>query len=195
MAAGEIQRRGHTLYETNPSIADRIPTRIVHTKPNKNSETYMLVAPGTGEVVGKGAFAFVHEKEVDTEEFMKIFADGLSTHGQLTKPGQRMLLYVFHAMSGLKGKDKDKFEVNFEMARKWNPALGRQAYFNGMKDLLAKGFIFRSLAADVYFVNVRFMFNGDRIALVQSYRRRSNNQAEQRQNELPLTIINEDGDQ
>lgn len=190
MKTGEIQRRGHTLYETNPSIADKIPTRIVQSKPNTKSETFMLLAPGTGEIVGKGAFAFVHEKEVDNEEFMKIYMDGLSTHGNLTRPGQRMLLYVFQAMSGLKGKDKDKFEVNYEMAKKWQPTLGRQAYFNGMKDLLAKGFIFRSLATDVYFVNVRFMFNGDRIALVRSYRKRAgSNESKQRQNELPLNSM------
>lgn len=187
MADGEIQRRGHVLYETNPSIADKLPTRVVQSNQRIGEEKFMLVAPGTGEVVGKGAFAFVREKVVDTEEFMKIYMEGLSTHGELTRPGRRMLQYVFQAMSGLKAKDRDTFEVNWKMAKIWQPTLGRQTYFNGMKDLLDKGFIFRSLATDVYFVNVRFMFNGDRIALVQSYRRKaSNNSPERRQNELPL---------
>lgn len=186
MATGEIQRRGHTLYETNPSIADKLPTRIVHSTPNTSGETFMLMAPGTGEVVGRGAFAFVKEKVVDTEEFMKIYSTGLSTHANLTKPGQTMLLYVFNAMSGLKAKDRDTFEVNWKMAKMWRQSLGRQSYFNGMKNLLEKEFIFRSLATDVYFVNVRLMFNGDRIALVNSYRRKASVQPERIQNELPL---------
>jgi hypothetical protein len=152
----------------------------------------MFVATGTGEVVGRGAFAFVKEKVVDTEVFMKIYMDGLSTHANLTRPGQTMLLYVFQAMAGLKAKDRDTFEVNYAMAKMWRPTLGRQSYFNGMKDLLAKEFIFRSLATDVYFVNVRLMFNGDRIALVESYRRRtSNNPPERLQNELPLDVPDE----
>jgi hypothetical protein len=33
-------------------------------------------------------------------------------------------------------------------------------------------FLFRTMAADAYFVNVRFMFNGDRMVLGQAYRRR-----------------------
>lgn len=187
MKTGEVLRRGRVVYETNPSIADKLPTRIVHSKPDVGGEFFMVVAPGTGEVVGKGAFAFVHEKVVDTEEFMKIFADGLTTQGELTKHGRKMLLYVFHSMSGLKGKDQDKFEVNWEMAKKWQSTLGRQAYFGGMKDLLDKGFIFKSLAADVYFLNIRYIFNGDRIALVQSYRRKaSDNSKALLQSELPL---------
>lgn len=187
MGTGDIQRRGHILYESNPSIEDKLPTRIVQSKQQAGNELFMLMAPGTGEVIGKGAFAFVREKVVDTEEFMKIYIAGLRTHAQLTRPGLTMFEYVFQAMSGLKAKDKDTFQVNLTLAKRWRPSLGRQAYFKGMKELLEKNFIFRSIAADVYFVNVRFMFNGDRIALVQSYRRRtSNNVPDLLQNELPL---------
>jgi hypothetical protein len=40
-----------------------------------------------------------------------------------------------------------------------------------MNELLEKAFLFRSIAADVYFVNVNFMFNGDRMVVVKAYRR------------------------
>jgi hypothetical protein len=53
-----------------------------------------------------------------------------------------------------------------------------------MNELLEKGFLYRSLAADMYFVNVRFMFNGDRMALVHSYRRKGSIASVQ--SELPL---------
>lgn len=39
-----------------------------------------------------------------------------------------------------------------------------------MSELLEKGFLFRSIAADVYFMNIRFMFNGNRHNIIKSYR-------------------------
>ena len=51
-----------------------------------------------------------------------------------------------------------------------------------MRELLAKGFLYRTMAADVYFVNVRFMFNGDRLVLAKTYRRKGAST----QQELPL---------
>jgi hypothetical protein len=51
-----------------------------------------------------------------------------------------------------------------------------------MSELLEKGFLFRSMAADMYFVNVRFMFNGNRMVLVESYQRKGS----ATQTELPL---------
>ena len=61
--------------------------------------------------------------------------------------------------------------LSYLLARRWKPDLAERTYFRGMHELLAKDFIFRTLAADVYFVNVRFMFNGDRMVLGQAYRR------------------------
>jgi hypothetical protein len=52
----------------------------------------------------------------------------------------------------------------------------------GMSELLEQGFLFRSMAADMYFVNVRFMFNGNRMVLVESDRRKGS----ATQAELPL---------
>ena len=177
-----MQRRGHTVYETNPSITNKLPMRIAQSKPSKMGDA-MMIAPGTGEVLSKGTFGFVREKVVDTEEFVKMYLAGIRTYGQLRKAGSTMFEYVYEAMSGLKSKDKDTFEVNLTMAQRWRPSLGRHAYFKGMKELLDREFIYRTMATDVYFVNVRFMFNGDRIVLAQSYRRKPISNP---QKELPL---------
>lgn len=187
MGTVKIQRRGHMLYETNPSLADKISTRVTYSKPRGNGESYMVLAPGTGEIMGKGTFGFLHEREVDTEEFVKLYFSGMRTHNKLTRPGLAMFEYVYEAIFGLKAKDKDTFQVNFTLANRWRPTLGRQSYFKGMKELLDNGFIYRSIATDVYFVNVRFMFNGDRIVLAQSYRRKKT-PSERTLNVLPHLI-------
>lgn len=185
----DLMRRGYKCYEVNPSLSDPIPTRIRKSKPTKMGDAYM-VTPGTGQVIASGAFGFVQEKEIDSEEFVKMYIDGIRKYGELTKAGATMFEFVYHEMKGLAGKDRDTVMINFYLAQKRNPNLTRSTYFRGMGELLAKGFIFRSISADLYFVNVRFMFNGDRMVLVQSYRRKGNkNNHDLLQNELPLDSL------
>ena len=141
-----------------------------------------MVAADTGEVLGRGAFGFVEEKEIDNEQFVKVYLEGIKQYGQLSKAGALLFEFVYREISGLSAKDKDTISLSYLLAEKWRPGLHRRTYERGMNELLEKGFLFRSLAADVYFVNVRFMFNGDRMVLVKAYRRSGSTL----QAELPL---------
>jgi hypothetical protein len=52
----------------------------------------------------------------------------------------------------------------------------KTTYYRGLNELLDQGFLFRSYDSnDHYFVNVRYMFNGDRMVLVQGYRLKGTN--------------------
>jgi hypothetical protein len=175
-------RRGKTIYETNPSVVGgRFSTRVISGKPTRTGSAYM-VAADTGEVLGRGAFGFVEEKEIDSESFVKVYLDGIKQYGHLTKAGALLFEFVYREISGMSGKDKDTVSLNYYLAQKWKPGLHRRTYERGMTELLDKGFLFRSVAADVYFVNVRFMFNGDRMVVVKAYRRAGSTL----QTELPL---------
>lgn len=179
-------RRGFPLYEVNPSLSGPLPVRIKSAKPSRGGDAYMI-APGTGEVIAKGAFAFVEEKEVDSEQFVKMYLAGIRRYGELSKAGALLFEFVYREISGRDGKDKDTVVVNYLLALKWKPDLAERTYYRGMSELLEKGFLFRSMAADIYFVNVRFMFNGDRMALVQSYRRKGKAGAAAK--ELPSGVV------
>lgn len=174
-----LTRRGHQVYRDNPSLADAFPARI-QSSTTKMSDAYM-VAPGTGEVIAQGAFGFVQEKIVDSEEFVKIYLAGIRRYSELSKAGALLFEFVYREISGRAGKDRDTVLLNYVLAVEWNSSLSRRTYERGMSELLEKGFLFRSMAADMYFVNVRFMFNGNRMVLVESYRRKG-----AAQGELPL---------
>jgi hypothetical protein len=167
-----LTRRGFPVFLENPSLIDAFPVRI-KPKPSKKLDDAYMVSPGTGEIVAKGSFAFIEEKEVDAEQFVKVYLDGIRTYGQLSKPGALLFEFVYREMSGRKAKDKDTITLNYPLALMWKPDLARATFFRGMKELLEKSFLFRSIGADNYFVNVRFMFNGDRMVLVKSYRRKT----------------------
>ena len=170
----QLIRRGFKLYRENPSLANNLPMRIQPSKPTRAGEAYMI-SPNTGEVLAKGAFGFIEEREVDSEEFIKVYLSGIKRHAELSKAGALMFEFVYHKMSGVSGKDKDTVMVNFLIAEDWANGLNKRTYQRGLSELLQKEFLYRTMAADVYFVNVRFMFNGDRMALVQSYRKKKSN--------------------
>jgi hypothetical protein len=176
-----LTRRGFPIYETNPSVG-AFPVRIRKTQQARGREVYM-VAPGTGEVLARGDFGFMEEKEVDSEEFVKVYLDGVRKYGELKKAGALLFEFVYRELSGKNAKDKDTIVLSYLLAKRWKPDLAERTYFRGMNELLAKEFLFRTMAADVYFVNVRFMFNGDRIVLGQAYNRRREHG---KQKDLPL---------
>jgi hypothetical protein len=44
-----------------------------------------------------------------------------------------------------------------------------RTFRHGLRQLLEKEFIYESLVSEVFFVNIRYMFNGDRLAFVRTY--------------------------
>jgi hypothetical protein len=167
----KVEKRGHQLYESNPSLSASLPIKVKSKKPSKMGQSYMISRDG--EVLAEGAIAFVEEHEVDTEQFVKIYLAGIRQYGQLTKSGATMFEYIYEQMSGKDAKDKDTVAVNYLLAQRWRESLSRRTYDRGISELLDKNFIFRTFMSDSYFVNVRYMFNGDRMVLAKSYRRKS----------------------
>lgn len=191
-----LKRRGFQIYESNPSVG-AFPVRIRRTKQTRGREVYM-VAPGTGEVLARGDFGFMEEKEVDSEEFVKVYLDGVRKYGELKKAGALLFEFVYRELSGKNAKDKDTIILSYLLAKRWKPDLAERTYFRGMNELLGKDFLFRTLAADVYFVNVRFMFNGDRMVLGKAYNRRREHGEQKRlplfQRGLAAPTIDNDGE-
>jgi hypothetical protein len=52
----------------------------------------------------------------------------------------------------------------------------KTAYYSGLRELLDKEFLFRSPYDGTFFVNIKFMFNGDRLAFVKGYKRKQDAQ-------------------
>jgi hypothetical protein len=173
---GRLMRRGHPIYTSNPSLSDSLPVMIKPKKPSAMGESYMISKDG--DVLAKGEMAFIERQEVDNEQFVKIYLAGIRQYGQLSKSGAIMFEYVYKELSGHNGRDRDTVAVNYLLAQIWMDSLTRRTYERGIKELLDKSFIFRSLTSEHYYVNVRYMFNGDRLILAKQYTRKSENSAE-----------------
>ena len=172
-----ITRYGKVLYESNPSLTGEFKMAVKQGMSHKVDDA-IVVSQETGEIVSTGSFAFIKDEVVDNERFCKLYVDGVAAFTELNPAGKNLFKFIYNEVSGLRGKDKDKVDLNFLLAKRWNEKLSKRTYERGMSDLLERGVIFRTLSSDTYYVNVRFIFNGNRVAVINSYRREDNNKKE-----------------
>jgi hypothetical protein len=172
-------KRGFPVYRSNPSVpqASNMPTRPrrIHVPGGKGS---VIVDNSTGEIKGIGGMGFWWEEEVDSTRFVKLFLDGIKQAAGLSKTGIQVFELVYTEMRANPGVDEIK--LNQYVAR--DHGISDRTYQRGVRELLEKEFLYRSPSDGVFFVNIRFMFNGDRLAFVRSYHLKGAS----RQQELPL---------
>jgi hypothetical protein len=173
-------KRGFPVYRTNPSVptASGLPTRTkrINVPGGKGA---VIVDNSTGELKGIGGMGFWWEEEVDSTRFVKLFLDGIKQAAGLSKTGIQVFELVYKEMRLNPGSDEIK--LNQYVARDYG--LSDRSYQRGVRELLEKEFLYRSTSDGVFFVNIRFMFNGDRLAFVRSYHLKDSSA---RQQELPL---------
>ena len=177
-------KRGFPVYRTNPSV----PTADIKTRSKRfhvpGGNASVIVDHSSGEIKGIGGMGFWWEEEVDTSRFVKLFLDGIKQAAGLSKTGMQVFELVYHEMRANPGSDEIK--LNPYVAR--DHGLSDRTYQRGVRELLEKEFLYRSPSDGVFFVNIRFMFNGDRLAFVRSYHLKSPSEPP-RQAELPLDAV------
>jgi hypothetical protein len=172
-------KRGFPVYRTNPSVPVKngLPTRTKRISV-PGGKGAVIVDNTTGELKGIGGMGFWWEEEVDTSRFVKLFLDGIKQAAGLSKTGIQVFELVYHEMRANPGSDEIK--LNQYVAK--DHGISDRTYQRGVRELLEKEFLYRSPSDGVFFVNIRFMFNGDRLAFVKSYHLKGAS----RQEELPL---------
>jgi hypothetical protein len=156
------ERRGMPVYLSNPSIPEK--GGIIRQRRRQIGDEHkgLVIDDGSGEVLGRGTAVAYEWEEVDKERFVKLFLGGVKQAAGLSKAGMTMFEMVYNILRDKPGSDK--IELPFLTANK-----SKSTYYNGMKELLEKEFLYHSAAEGVFFVNIRYMFNGDRLAFVKAY--------------------------
>jgi hypothetical protein len=173
-------RRGMPVYRSNPSIpgsANGLATRQRRIEV-PGGKAAVLVDNGTGEIRGIGGMGFWWQEEVDASRFVKLFLEGIKQAAGLSKSGMAVFELVYGQMRERHGNDK--IELSQYTARDYG--LSERTFRRGLRELLEKQFLYRSTSDGVFFINIRFMFNGDRLAFVKTYHLKGAG----RQQELPF---------
>ena len=156
------EKHGIPVYLSNPSV----PSREEISRPRKtkigNDQKGLIINDGTGEILGIGGAVVYEWEEVDTERFVKLFLAGLRQASGLSKAGLAVFELVYNALRETPGDDTVRLSVI-------TAGMKKTTYYNGLRELLKKEFLYRSPWDGTFFVNIRYIFNGDRLAFVKAY--------------------------
>lgn len=177
VSEGDEKKWGMPVYDTNPSIPGEHEIRkLKRTKVGDDLKGLIVDNSGTGEILSPGGALVYEWEEVDKERFVKLYLAGLKQAVGLSKAALAVFDVVYREMRNKPGADT-------VMLSKRTMNLERRTYHRGLRELLEKQFLFRSHFDGMFFVNIRFMFNGDRLAFVKGYRLKKE---DPRQPRLPL---------
>jgi hypothetical protein len=160
-------RKGVPIYETNPSIPKKGDITRNRRRQIGDEHRGLVIADGSGEVLGPGTAIAYEWEEVDAERFVKLFLSGLKQASGLSKSGLTLFEVVYNQVR--QNPNVDEVKLSFYIASKVVKDLAERTYRRGLRELLDREFLFRSPAEGVFFINVRYMFNGDRLAFVKAY--------------------------
>jgi hypothetical protein len=179
-------KRGFKRYETNPSVPPAgglsVRTKRVEVPGGKAA---VILDNSTGEIRGIGGMGFWWNEEVDKGRFVKLFLDGIKQAAGLSRAGMMVFEVVYNQIRDNPGKDK--IELNYYLARKYGLDMPERTFRHGLRQLLEKEFVYESMVSDVFFVNIRYMFNGDRLAFVRTYHVKNTGQSEELRIEQPAS--------
>lgn len=162
-------KKGVPVYASNPSVLSS--DGLKKKKYQIGAEKKGFVIDGEGEVIGHGAAVFYEYEEVDNERFIKLFVSGFKQTTGLSKSGLALLEFV--CLSVQDNPNSDEVKLSLYRASKGIDGLTERTYQRGLRELLDKEFIFRSAEDGIFFVNIRYMFNGNRLAFVNGYVRKN----------------------
>jgi hypothetical protein len=172
----KVARFGQTVYPSNPSVPDASDISKRKRVKIGNEHRGVVIDGGTGEIFNPGGAAFYEYEEIDKERFVKLYLAGLKQAVGLSKAGLAVFQLVYDQMRENKGRDH-------VLLTAIQSGLVQQTFSRGLRELIDRGFLFRSENPTLFWVNVQFMFNGDRLAFVKGYKLKG---ADPRQSELPL---------
>jgi len=180
-----------TRHKRNPFIENMlIPIGSKNIKISSlGKEDNILVNQSTGEVSGTHVVAY---KKVDTQKFVKTFADYMAFTFDLTKAGNKALRVVMWAIKETAiGKaevmlDGYTLESFLEAHEHVEPPLmlSYPTFQRGLSELGKAKLIAKTMRAGNYFINPSCMFNGDRVAFTTLIEKQSEGDSHLQQNLL-----------
>ena len=160
-------RRGAIRHDTNPFMREAANNTRQGTKrlSNKAGNKFMIVSEH-GEVIANSGF---HEiVEVDKTQFVKLYINGVKAFQGLRAAGARVFELIYRATMDAPGSDT--IWLHFMEIEQAITPIARATFDRGMTELLQKGFIAESAVPGKYFLNIDYLFNGNRLAFIKEYR-------------------------
>ena len=161
-------RRGFKIYSENPSIYEakygsKTGTRRISNRTNKE---LAYITSTNGEILAEAQFYDC--MTVDKTQFIKLYIQGVKALQGLSSAGTKVFELLYREMQ--KKVSSDMVCLHFNNIDQKELQISERTLHRGITELLEKEFIFETNLPSMYFVNVNYLFNGDRLSFVKEYR-------------------------
>jgi len=169
------RKRGVTAYVENPFLDPAtITTRRKRTVVVKGGKA--IVDAETGQIEDMAEVVMV--REVDDQQFVKLFTQNLRLFFDLTPGAMKLLQVVLHQVQQTPNSDKILLNLSLVedyFARSEQGAMSKASFYRAVHEMLDKKFLAESAITGLYFINPNLFFNGDRVRFVQEFKRKRAN--------------------
>ena len=157
-----------TEYKMNPFVFDKelkIETKTRNLTVRKGTE---LVNKDNADESESYFSNIVQKKEVDKEEFIKLFTSQIKVYFDLTKTAHKIFLIILALYQKEIGKDYVLLTCKKaqNIAKTLDFELSSPIFYRGIKELIEKKIIAKSVDKIVFYINPAIFFNGDRARFV-----------------------------
>lgn len=162
-------------YKENPSIEKA----MVNTKKGakmvfgNNNQTDITLYEDSTEEVKKLTLEFCAKKVIDKDEFIKIYIHSFPVLSELKNSTKILYQYILYLVNQEVGKDKIyisyKDYLNKAEENKFLLKISKATFYRGLEELLDKEILFKSELLNIYFLNIAYIFNGDRLRFITEY--------------------------
>lgn len=126
----------------------------------------------TGEVDQETLF-LAQKKDLDKEQFVKIFHSHLQIIFDLSKSTLKVFAYIASVTSF-----DDKVVFDIDDCLKYTGYNSKQTIYRSLAELLNADMIARTPHFNIYYINPQIFYKGDRIVLVQEYKLKKKKEVE-----------------
>jgi hypothetical protein len=161
-------RKGHPRHATNPSVEVAASSQKVGVKrvAGKDGMSLIVSDQNTGEIIAPVGF---HQRvPVDKTQFVKMYIQGIRALQGITLSGVKVFELIFNAVQENPGTDRIMLHF-MDTLEDGKPKIPSSTFHRGLKELLDKEFIYESMVPNMYWINLMYMFNGDRFAFIKEY--------------------------
>ena len=143
-----------------------VGNRIITAKGDENKK--FIVSSETGEI--EGYSGFYTRQVVDKTHFLKLYLDGIKALTGLSNAGMKVFILVYNKVTSNEGFNKDIIMLNYEMlSDDEKEKFSLRTFQRGITDLIEHEFLAETMQSGVYFINPTYIYNGNRLAIVNEY--------------------------
>ena len=160
-------------YAKNPFAQQAIihtvtGTRMIYSNPTGDSDRFAAVNKNTGE--NAGDLQFGRRVKVDKTHFLKFYAEGVRMFLGLKSPGIKVFMVIYQLLLDDPNYQQDKIDLTYSLLPKdVQDSISRTTYTRGVKELRNVNFLAPTMHDGVYWINIDYVFKGDRLTLVNQY--------------------------